>query len=280
MDVDRTEELLSDSVTIPTLPSVVHRINRMLQDPEVSLGDIGAEVAKDAPISTKVLRIANSAFYGLRERVMSTEHASCVLGLQVLRNIVMQASVIGHFEHISKNGEFDLEGLWRHSILTAECCQSLARRAKVPLDLAPEEFHTTGLLHDIGQVVLLDAMPDEFLRAVRTADELGCDLAIAEQEVFGFDHAAVGAKVAQRWGLPPLLERAIGEHHRPLETHDHPAILLVAVANRMCEVAPSEARDEVLATFDPLIDERLGVDEASYVGMAEFVVRRYPEIEV
>ncbi len=280
MDRKTPEDVLAESVTIPTLPSVVHRINKMLEDPQVSVADIGAEVAKDAPISTKVLRIANSAFYGLRERVISTEHASCVLGLQVLRNIVMQASVINRFDHLGKTAKFDLESMWRHSILTAECCQKLASVARVALGMAPEEFHTTGLLHDVGQVVLLDACPTEFLAAVESADELGIDLAIAEQEILGFDHAAIGARVANRWGLPPLLEQAIADHHRPLIEHDQPAVLLVAVANRICEVVPSEDRDAALATFEPVIAQRLGISEAAYVGIVDFALERYPQIEV
>ncbi len=280
MDHQTPEDILAESVTIPTLPSVVHRINKMLEDPEVSIVQIGAEVSKDAPISTKVLRIANSAFYGLREQVISTEHASCVLGLQVLRNIVMQASVIGRFDHLDSNSSFDLESMWRHSILAAETCQKIASATRVNLGMAPEEFHTTGLLHDVGQVVLLDTCPDRFLEAVDLADRLGVDLAIAEQELMGFDHAAIGARVANRWGLPPLLEQAIADHHLPLTQLKEPAVLLVAVSNRICERVPTEDRQAVLATFEPVVAERLGIDEVTYARIVDSALSRYPALEV
>jgi putative nucleotidyltransferase with HDIG domain len=230
---DFLERALGNQVSIPTLPVVVQRINAMMTDPEIGLRDIGREVAKDAPIATKVLRIANSAFYGLREKVVSTEHAASVLGLRVLKNLVLQASVIAQFEHLAKLGGFDLEAQWRHSIAVAQFCQELTRGSGVGFALGPDEFYSCGLLHDIGKVVLLDNLAREYVEVVQSAAKSGRPIHVVEDEQLGFDHAAIGARVAQTWGLPDVLVRAIGMHHGKLETllADNPNAAVVATAN-------------------------------------------------
>jgi putative nucleotidyltransferase with HDIG domain len=281
MESKHAEEALLESVTIPTLPSVVQRINQMLLDPEVGLREIGAEVAKDAPIATKVLRIANSAFYGLRERVLSTEHASCVLGMRVLKNIVMQASVIGQFKHLDGGDGFDVEALWRHAILSAEVSQRLAQQCRCDLGLLPEEFHTAGLLHDVGQVVLLDNRPEDFLRVIKLSLDLGVELHMAEREIFGFDHATIGSRVAERWGLPALLVAAIGRHHRPIEElANEPGVALIAVSNALCEVVPTGDEQASLATWNPKAGAILKLEQSAYNKVAQEALKRYPTIEI
>ncbi len=281
MDRQLADELLAESVTIPTLPSVVQRIQLMLANPDVSLRVLGREVAKDAPISTKILRIANSAYYGARERVVSTEHASSVLGLKVLRNIVLQASVLGQYKHLNELGDFDVEGLWKHSICTAQLCQDLASLCTAPLGLAPEEFHSAGLLHDIGQVVLLDCMQDKFLEAARAARELAVSPVVAEQAVIGYDHAQVGALVAHRWGLPKILEHAILEHHGELEdVIANPAVALVALCNLVGEVAGENDRDAALASWAPELGKCLGLSVTDFTAAVDRALKHYSEIEI
>jgi len=250
MKSDFLETALGNQVTIPTLPAVVQRINKMMADPEVGLRDLGREVAKDAPIATKVLRIANSAFYGLREKVVSTEHAASVLGLRVLKNIVLQASVIAQFEHLSKHGGFDLDAQWRHSIAVAQFCQELTRAASLGFALGPDEFYSCGLLHDIGKVVLLDNLTRDYLEVIQKSSKSGKPLHVVEDEQLGFDHAAIGARVAERWGLPDVLVQAIGRHHGDLAqlVKDNPPAAVVATANTIVhriqqrpDIEPNEA---------------------------------------
>src|SRR5688572_864083 len=139
---------LPENFTIPTMPSVVERITRLVENPDVGLKDIAQIVAEDAPLAAKVLKIANSTYYGLRERCISTQQAAAVLGLRVLRNVVTQASVIKQYEHLGNQG-IDLDELWRHSIVMAQSCSFLVRRCKNPIDLKPEEAYVCGLLHDL-----------------------------------------------------------------------------------------------------------------------------------
>lgn len=257
MRSDFLEQALGNQVSIPTLPAVVQRINRMMADPEVGLRDLGREIAQDPPIATKVLRIANSAFYGLREKVVSTEHSASVLGLRVLKNIVLQAAVISQFDHLSKHGGFDLDAQWEHSIMTAHLAQELMRTSGQEFALGPDEFYSCGLLHDIGKVVLLDNLTKEYLDVVRIANKTKRPLFEVEDEELGFDHAAVGARVAYHWGLPEVLVNAIGRHHENILSlvRDEPAAAVVAMANT---VAHRLAEDTEIASLDAIHGLPLG----------------------
>lgn len=264
MRSDFLEQALGNQVNIPTLPAVVQRINRMMADPEVGLRDLGREIAKDAPIATKVLRIANSAFYGLREKVVSTEHAASVLGLRVLKNIVLQASVIAQFEHLAKQGGFDLDAQWNHSIQTARLAQELTRASGQEFALGPDEFYSCGLLHDIGKVVLLDNLTKDYLVVIEKARKAGAPLFETEDEELGFDHAAIGARVAERWGLPQVLVNAIGRHHEPIMNlvREEPAAAVVAAANTISHRLEENAEVEALDAVHGLPLAPLGLDGA------------------
>jgi HD-like signal output (HDOD) protein len=117
-------------VELPTLPQVVAKINALVEDPDVGVREIGAAVAEDAPIAAKVLKIANSAYFGLREKVISTEHATAVLGIRMLRTVAMQASVLRQYDHVTGGSDFDCRHLWKHAILTGQVSAALASRCK------------------------------------------------------------------------------------------------------------------------------------------------------
>jgi HD-like signal output (HDOD) protein len=214
MTTQRIKELLAKSPTLPTLPTVVVEIEHMARDPQVGVREMGALVAKDPPLAARVLKIANSAYYGLRERCASTEQASCVLGAKVLRNVVMAAAVMKQFEYLRGRG-IDLESLWKHSVLVGQAATLLGRASGAQLPLSPEELYTCGLLHDIGKLVLLDGLGDEYAAVLQRAAREGTPVEICEREALQVDHADVGSMLAVLWGLPTALAGAIQLHHGP-----------------------------------------------------------------
>ena len=274
-------KIAQGSVNIPTLPTVVARINQLLESEQSGAKEIGAAIAMDPPMASKVLRIANSVHYGLRERVISLEHASAVLGVRVLRNIVLQASVIDAFDSLTDNSNFDVEALWRHSILTGQVAQILSVQARAKLGLQPEEFYTCGLLHDLGKVVMLDAMPENYLLATQYAEMKKLPVHVTEQEVLGFDHAAVGAKIAMRWGFPEGVINAIQYHHGPEdEMESDPAVRLVDLANRVCARVIEENLDAAHEVLDERAANQLGLDPSAWPGVVEQAIERLPQIEI
>ena len=228
------QELIEGQLNLPTLPTIVAKINALVDDPEVGTREIGQAVNEDAPIAAQVLRIANSAFYGLRAKVLSTEHAAAILGVRQLRNIAMQASVIKDFKHMEKTPALDLDAHWRASILTSQLCSEMSRRCRARVDLAPEEFHVVGLLLDIGKVVLLEGLGARYAEILQEGADKGLQQHEAEQRALGFDHTKVGALVATKWGLFATVADAIERHHQSSsELIGTPVANLVSHVNRI-----------------------------------------------
>lgn len=264
MSTQRAQELIRDNLSIPTLPAVVQRISAMIEDPEMGTAEIGAAVGEDAPLAAKVLRIANSAYYGLRERCLSTEQASGVLGVRVLKNVVTQAAVIQQFEHLAGNPDFDIDQIWQHASLTAAACQIIAGHCKGNIGLTPEEFHVCGLLHDIGKVVMVDSLGEQYLAIFAAAKAEGTPLFAKELEQFGFNHTDVGAIIATHWKLPKAVSAAIQFHHGPREAvRDDPIVALVANANLVCHRIADNDIDAAEATLDAETMEFLGIDPSA-----------------
>jgi putative nucleotidyltransferase with HDIG domain len=275
------EDLIQENVTLPTLPQVVAKINSLVDDPDVGTREIGQVVSEDAPIAAKVLKIANSAYYGLRETVLSTEHASAVLGIRQLRNIAMQASVISQFDHLEGGDQFDIDELWRHSILTGQLCAAMSRRCRARIGLAPDEFHVVGLLHDMGKVLLLESMGDAYLAAVKESAESGRELFECEEESLGFNHAHVGSLIAAHWGLPAAVVNAIEHHHGPdAIAKNDPVANLLLHTNLMVHKVAEQDLDGAAAAFDQGTLRVLGLRPADIEECVELAVEALPHIEI
>ncbi len=271
---------LPDNFTIPTMPSVVQRITALVQDPEVGLRDIAAVVTEDAPLAAKVLKIANSTYYGLRERCISTQQAAAVLGVRVLRNVVTQASVIKQYDHLGGQG-VDLDDLWRHSIVTAQACAFAVRRCKKPLELKPDEAYVCGLLHDLGQIVLLDNLKQVYVDLVRRSMAENLPLFLLEQQTLGFDHSDVGQKIAVRWALPQAVVRAIAFHHGPAAEIDaDPVVALIAKTNAHVEAITAGNLIAATAAFEGPVAARLGLTPSDVNELTTFVQEALKTVEV
>ena len=268
----RARQLLSDkNISIPTIPSVVQKVQRMLEDPNAGANEIGKVVASDAPIAAKVLKIANSAYYGLRERCIVAEKASAVLGTRVLRNVVTQAAVISKYDHLRHSG-FDLNGLWKHSILVAQTCHLVGKRSKAMLGLSADEFYVCGLLHDLGQVVLLDCMGKDYLDVVHYARVRNLPLHVAEEQRLGFGHTDVGSVVAQQWGLPTQVQKAIQDHHAaPDVLMRDPVASLVAHVNLLVHRVVEGNLGGAATVTDATAQKRLGLTPTDLTEIVEFV---------
>ncbi len=270
MTISRVRELLGKKLAIPTLPDTALRVQQMVDDPEVGTKEIGALVAQDAPLATRVLRVANSAFYGLSGRCISVEHASTVLGTGTLRNIVTQVAVTEAFKHLEDI--FDLSKIWEHAILTAKMSSHLADIVMYRAMLDTREFYTCGLLHDIGKVVMLDAFGERYLEILEEAGEGGSYATQTEEREFGFDHAEVGGYVATQWNLPDVVRETALHHHGPLDkVANDPAVAIVYAANRLVNQAPSSSAEQLLAILEDPAVETLGMERSE--GVVDFALK-------
>ena len=192
---------------LPTLPHVVQRLATMISSPTVSAEEIGTIIEKDQVLAAKVLRLANSPFYGFPSRIGSVSHAVIVLGFNVVKGLTLCASALT----IMKDAGMDQ--LWRHSLGVAITAKLLATRLEIK---NPEELFVSGLLHDIGKVVLYVKWPDVgtcIKDALMT--RLDHSLFDVERELTGLSHAEIGGCLANAWHLPIALREPILYHHNP-----------------------------------------------------------------
>jgi putative nucleotidyltransferase with HDIG domain len=170
------------------------------------------KIARDQAIVARVMRVANSSFFGLSGQISSIFEAVSVLGFNNLRGLVMAAGIINALPRPEQG--FDWTVFWRHSIRTAVCAKVLAKR----VGLSPETAFTTGLLHDIGKLVMGVYFPQAFAQAHESDDESTIEALQAERVALGMDHAALGGEVAKRWHFPPEVREAVELHHTEART--------------------------------------------------------------
>lgn len=209
---DRLRLATESVVTLPTLPAVFDGILRMMDDPNTSSRQLARALSRDQVLTARLLRTANSAFYGFPRKVATANLALVVLGLDATRDVVLATSVMETFRRARSDGRFDMARFWDHSLATAVAARELARRLRWE---APGEAFTAGLLHDIGQVVLHEQHPDLFQEALRRSQAEGAEPALVELETIGATHSQVGGWLCRRWNLPDSLCDAVECHHAP-----------------------------------------------------------------
>jgi HD-like signal output (HDOD) protein len=196
---------------LPTLPHVVQKLASMIGRPDVSAEEIGTLIEKDQVLSAKVLRLANSPFYGFPSRIASVAHAVVVLGLNVVKGLTLCATAFDMMRNAGMNE------LWRHSLGVAMTAHILGTKAAMK---NPEEVFVAGLLHDIGKVVLYVKWPDVGQQITAVTRNTSRPLMDAEQELFEVTHADVGGWLANAWHLPTSLREPILHHHTPAAAQD------------------------------------------------------------
>jgi putative nucleotidyltransferase with HDIG domain len=211
-----------------TIPAVVSRIMTLVNTGTVSAAEIAEEVSRDQVLAAKVLKLVNSGFYGFRQPITTITHAMVLLGLDVMKTVVMTASVV---DIVDTMNQF-MEGLWEHSVATARASTALAERRKAP---DPEEYGLAGLLHDIGKVVIAQTFPEEHARIRALVAERNCLQSEAELEVFGVTHAEMGMWLLKKWSLPPKIVYPIAYHGNFHPRRDHAdRTAVVHVADILC----------------------------------------------
>lgn len=210
-------EQLEQIESLPTLPVIAQKIQQLITSDRSNMAQIASFISKDQAISSRVIRLVNSAFYGLRNRVASIQQAIVLLGLNTITNIVMGISVVNAFSENSTGSLFDREMFWFHAFGTAMGAKMIAR--KLGRD-EPEDYFLAGLLHDIGILVLDQFFHDEFVEVLKNMINEKINLLDSEQRLFGTTHQETGAFLATKWKLPLILTHSIRYHHDPFTVPD------------------------------------------------------------
>ena len=199
---------------LPTLPYIVSTLNDLIRNHHTSASDIHKIIMKDQALSSRILKLVNSAFYGFSERISSVSHAIVILGFNTVKNVSLTASVFDMFPKEQSEGLlFDRQAFWLHSLACAGTARLIATKVKLP---SAEDIFVAGLVHDIGKLVLDQFVHEKFIDIVKLVNDKNILIRDAEDEILdGVNHSQIGAWLATRWKLPTGLVQMIGLHHRP-----------------------------------------------------------------
>lgn len=245
--------LVGRLTTVPTAPSLYHRLLRECRSVNPSVRTIASLVADDPGLAVKLLQMANSALYARGSRVVDPTQAVQRIGLDAVKSLVLGAHVFAHFaDHVRPR--LDLDRLWRHGLVVNSFAAIVSRTHGAPRE-AVEVAATGGLLHDVGRIVLAANLPQDYDDVNRYVGD-GSPLVDAEMKVFGVSHAAVGAFLLALWGLPADVVQAVARSHDatvPLDDR-FDAVTAVRAADELAtevlgDVAEEEAPEDAGSAF-------------------------------
>lgn len=264
MKTDITE-LVQGVGDLVTLPDVFIRINQMVENPDSTTADIAQAVSQDPAFTVRLLRVANSPYYGFSSAIDTVSKAVSIIGTSQIRNLALSTAIASSFSGFS-NKLVSMDNFWRHSLYCGLAARKLARLAG---QCDAEAVFTAGLLHDIGELVIFNRMPDQakesLLRVLDSADELA--MYQAEQGTMGFDHAQVGGELARQWKLPTMLEECIAFHHDIESAKRYPReTALVHIANILAQMAEVQTLNtDDVAPINPLAWEITGLSATDVI---------------
>jgi len=204
---------------LPFSPEVLKKLFVQTGDGSMaSLEEVGETLSKDQGLTTRILSLANSAYYGLQAEVQAVPRAAAVLGMAEIRNIVLTLGVNGLTDKYDMPKDFELGEYWKHQFFVAMISKELSRMTDVG---NPDNLFTVGLLHDIGKLITAMRRPDDWQAMHDLAETEEIFDAEAEDEYWGLDHAVVGSLVLKSWDLPANLVEPVNWHHSPALAPEH-----------------------------------------------------------
>jgi putative nucleotidyltransferase with HDIG domain len=251
------EFVISKIRDIPAVPLAVTEILDIAAEKESSVDDLAKAISKDQSIASMVLRVANSAFYGLSAEVGTIPHATVVLGFSKIRNIAITASVFQTLHVRTKGTFFNRLQFFEHSTL----CGLAAEMMTKAVQNDKGELLTAGLIHDVGKVILDIYFPAEFHKIVERVDSDQVSMEEAELDTLGVSHADLGRVLLKKWKFPESIIMAVGHHHRPWDCEEHQDIAsIIYFANILCKInGYSSYCREAKVSVDEFLDSEQAV---------------------
>ncbi|MGE5238247.1 MAG: HDOD domain-containing protein [Chloroflexota bacterium] len=267
-------ELILATCEIPAVPVVALKVLRVIEDPYALVSDIQRVIVADEALASRILRIANAAFYGRRQKIDTISEAITVLGLHAIKVITLAVST----REVYKRLGLTEQKLWEHSLGVSLASGIIGGRLSL---VKAEEATVAGLVHDIGKAIMNNSQPDRFSILTKTVWEQRVQFLSLEQDFFGFTHAEAGALFAEKWGFPKCLREAIRRHHlvsssecsEGWDAEERTLCEVVALADAICvrlgigyrgPMGHLDLGEERLMTVLGLTSERLDVLESLF----------------
>ncbi len=271
------EEFLNTVENLPVFPEILTKINQLLKDENSSAEDVSKIIMQDQYLTAKILKIANSAFYGRINNIVNINEAVVVIGLKNINSMLLSIYLEQFFGIGKQQGISVLENLWKHALITAKATSSLIDSINPALT---ETMYSAGLLHDIGELILLKYEPElynETLKEIKI--EGGNNRLLIEETIFGFSHADLGAAMARKWNLPKIIKDTIFFHHIPKESESNKdLIFLLHVVDKSCAFLNFGGTDiintqNINEIFDKEILEYLNLNSENLINTIENTIK-------
>lgn len=225
----KIDEILGKMESLPTLPNIVYELSQVINDPMSSTGDVESLMANDQSLTTTVLRLVNSAYYAIPGGVSSLSRAIGYIGFDTVNQLVLSTSILQALE-INGKCPFDLNEFWKHSVGVGIASETIAKFVNHPI---PADLFTSGLVHDMGKVVLCSIAPTTIQTITEKCHQEKISFTEAELALAMLSHTKIGELLAKKWALPVTIRDAIRYHH----TKEHSQRLgLTADANRNVDI--------------------------------------------
>ncbi len=258
--IQRIKQKVKD---IPSLPEVVTKVVRLVQDPNSSASNVGKVISHDPGLTAKVLKLVNSAYYGFPKQISSIQHAIMILGFATMRGLVLSSSVVKIFTPKSTGmASLDYKKFWKHSLLSAIA----AKVADGHTDKqAEDDIFSAAIMHDIGKIILEQYDHENYVQALKQAPEpLNYKMVLnSEKSNCAVTHCEIGSIVAQGWNLPQSITDVILHHHTPLLSADYKNLTsMVYLGNILSHLALKETALDI-NLIDMSVLNYLGIDTDS-----------------
>lgn len=245
---------------VKAIPEIITQIIGLTDNPDSTVTDIEKLVLRDQALTSKILRLANSAYYGYARRISTISEATVLLGFQAIKGIALASMARDYMSGEFKGYSLEEKQLWNQSQTCAIISRYIARKLKYP---NPEEAYIAGLLRDIGKTILNEHMESEYKEVLSKVNDEGITFLDAENEIFGYDHAEIGGIVAEKWNLPAVLIDAIKYHHTPDLSNINPILVsIVHIADALTMMmGVGIGLDGLSYNFSETALNTLGLDE-------------------
>jgi putative nucleotidyltransferase with HDIG domain len=273
MNEDKLEKIILETVDIPSLPPVAMKVLQLMNDSFSSVNELEKLIEKDQSFSSRLLRIANSPYYGRGRAVDTVSTAIVLIGFNTMKNLVVAASM----KDINRKFGLFEQKLWEHSLAVSIAASAIARQTKL---VKPDEAMVSGLIHDVGKTVLNNGMSEQYSRVIEKVYEEGLPFIDVENDMLGFNHCSVGGLIARKWKIPKNLETVIEYHHSKsfpdFEDNTYETLcMVIGVADAMClSLGIGMARE---VSPEDIGFENVGLTEEQYKTLQEDVITSYNE---
>ena len=251
--------LVSQTADLVSLPDIYIRLKAVVDDPESSMADVADVVSNDPALTTRLLKIANSPYFGFPAKITTVARATSLLGTQQIHDLVLATTVTEAFSGIPSD-LINMQDFWLNSILCGLLCRRLAQECNV---LDSERLFVEGLLHDVGHLILYQGVPETSVAALLQSQQQDRPLFLVERELIGCDYAQVGSALMRSWHFPPGLMESVRYQNEPARAEAFPlevAIMHIAVRLKQHAIAdPEDGRG--LPCIDAVAWQRTGLTE-------------------